>query len=109
MQNNCIKRLGTWKAEVKLTIMFCLLLRFVPRPLVNLIEDSITVMEPICSFSKLAKSSCGEFRKSPNIVPKLLECKDDIAGHLQARLLSRLVGKIQEYELILVTRHILRN
>ena len=59
-------------------------------------------MEPICSFSELAKSSCGEFRKSPNIVRKLLECKDDITGHLQACHLSRLVGKIEEYELILV-------
>ena len=68
----------------------------------NLFEGSITVMEPICSFSELAKSSCGEFRKSPNIVRKLLECKDDITGHLQACRLSRLVGKIQEYELILV-------
>ena len=33
---------------------------------------------------------------------QLLECKDDITGHLQAcRLISRLVGKIEEYELIL--------
>ena len=40
MQNNCIKRLGIWKAEVKLTIMFGLLLRFVSRPLVNLFEGS---------------------------------------------------------------------
>ena len=59
-------------------------------------------MEPICSSSELAKSPCGEFRKSPNIVRKLLECKDDITGHLQACHLSRLVAKIEEYELILV-------
>ena len=58
-------------------------------------------MEPVCSFSELAKSSCGEFRKSPSIVRQLLECKDDITGHLQACRLSRLVGKIEEYELIL--------
>ncbi|CAB4003483.1 Hypothetical predicted protein [Paramuricea clavata] len=40
-------------------------------------------MEPICSFSELAKSCCGEFRKSPKIVRKLLEYKHDIPGHSQ--------------------------
>ena len=59
-------------------------------------------MEPICSFSELAKSSCGEFRKSPYIVRKLLECKDDITGHLQACCLCSLVGQIEEFELILI-------
>ena len=58
-------------------------------------------MEPVCSFSELANSSCGGFCKSPSIVRQLLECKDDITGHLQARRFSRLVGKIDEYELIL--------
>ena len=58
-------------------------------------------MEPVCSFSDLAKCSCGEFRKSPSIVRQLLECKDDITGLLQACRPSRLVRKIEEYELIL--------
>ena len=59
-------------------------------------------MEPVCSFSELGKSCCGGFCELPNKVCKLLDCKDDITGHLQACHLSRLVGKIQEYELILV-------
>ncbi len=59
-------------------------------------------MEPICSFSDLGKSCCGELRESPNILCKLRDCKNDITGHLQACHLSRLVGKVQEHELILV-------
>ena len=57
-------------------------------------------MEGKCSFSELAKSSCGEFRGSTRMVCRLRECQEDITGHLQACHLSKLTG-IPEYELIL--------
>lgn len=51
-----------------------------------------------CSFST---SECGEFRDTIDCSVRLLDCKDDISYHLQSCHLSKLVGKIQEYELIL--------
>ena len=51
-----------------------------------------------CSFST---SECGKFRHTLDCSSKLLECKDDINFHLQSCHLSKLVGKIQEFELIL--------
>ena len=49
-------------------------------------------MDAKCSLSELRKSKCGDFRGSPFAVRKLLECKDDITGHLQSCHLSKLVG-----------------
>ena len=57
-------------------------------------------MEGKCSFSDLAKSSCGDFRGSTRMVCRLRECQEGITGHLQACHLSKLTG-IPEYELIL--------
>jgi len=59
-------------------------------------------MDAKCSFSELRKSSCGDFRSSSFAVRRLLECKDDIAGHLQSCHLSKLVGNVEEYDLILM-------
>ena len=51
-----------------------------------------------CSFST---SVCGKFRDTEDCSSKLLECKDDISYHLRSCHLSKLVGKIEEYQLIL--------
>ena len=58
-------------------------------------------MEFNCSFQEL-KPKCGEYRDTLNCSQKLLDCKSDIACHLQSCHLSKLVGKIEEHELILV-------
>ena len=55
-------------------------------------------MDAKCSF----KSKCGDFRGSPFVVRRLLECKDDITGHLQSSHLSKLVGSVEEHDLILM-------
>ena len=59
-------------------------------------------MDAKCSFSELQKSKCDDFRGSPFIVRRLLECKDDITGHLQSCHLSKLVGSVEERDLILM-------
>ena len=59
-------------------------------------------MDAKCSFSELRKSKCGDFRGSPFVVRRLLECKDDITGHLQSCHLSKLVGNVEEHDLILM-------
>lgn len=59
-------------------------------------------MEAKCSFSELQKSTCGEFRGSPYVVRKLLECKEDITSHLQSCHLSKLIGNVEENYLILL-------
>ena len=33
---------------------------------------------------------------------RLLECKDDITGHLQSYHLSKLVGNVEEHDLLLI-------
>ena len=50
-----------------------------------------------------ATSECGKFRDTVDCSSKLLECKNDINFHLQSCHLSKLVGQIEEYELILAT------
>ena len=52
-----------------------------------------------CSFT--GASECGAFRDVADCSQKLVNCKDDISHHLQSCHLSKLVGKIQENELIL--------
>ncbi len=52
-----------------------------------------------CSFA--GASECGAFRDVVDCSQKLVNCKDDISHHLQSCHLSKLVGKIQENELIL--------
>ena len=59
-------------------------------------------MDAKCWFSELRKSKCGDFRGSPFVVRRLLECKDDITGHLQSCHLSKLVGSVEEHDLILI-------
>ena len=59
-------------------------------------------MDAKCSFSELQKSKCGDFRGLPFVVRRLLECKDDITGHLQSCHLSKLVGSVEEHDLILM-------
>ena len=59
-------------------------------------------MDAKCSFSELRKSKCGDFRGSPFAVRRLLECKEDITGHLQSCHLSKLVGNVEEHDLILM-------
>ena len=56
-------------------------------------------MDAKCSFSELRKSRCGDFRGSPFVVGRLLECKDDITGHKQSCHLSKLVGSVEEHDL----------
>lgn len=51
-----------------------------------------------CSFSS---TECGGFRDVEDVSRNLLDCNDDIAHHLQSCHLSKLFGKITEYELIL--------
>ena len=55
-------------------------------------------MDANCSPSELRKSKCGDVRGSPFAVRKLLECNDDITGHLQSCNLSKLVGNVEEHE-----------
>ena len=59
-------------------------------------------MEAKCSFSELQRSSCGGFRGCEFVVRRLLECKDDITSHLQSCHLSKLVGNVEEHEIILM-------
>ena len=59
-------------------------------------------MDAKCSFSDLRKSKCGDFRGAPFVVRRLLECKNDITGHLQSCHLSKLVGSVEEHDLILM-------
>ena len=59
-------------------------------------------MDAKCSFSRLRKSSGGDFRGSSFAVRRLMECKDDVAGHLQSCHLSKLVGNLEEHDLILM-------
>ena len=59
-------------------------------------------MDAKCSFSELRKSKCGDFHGSPFVVGRLLECKDDITGHKQSCHLSKLVGSVEEHDLILM-------
>lgn len=59
-------------------------------------------MESKCSFSELRKSSCGDFRGCPFVVKNLLECKDDIESHLRSCHLSKLIGNVEEHDLILM-------
>lgn len=51
-----------------------------------------------CSFSS---TECGGFRDTADFSRKLIDCKDDITNHLQSCRLSKLVGKLEERELIL--------
>ena len=51
-----------------------------------------------CSFSL---SECGGFRDVPDTSIKLLACNDDCSRHLQSCHLSKLIGKIEEWNLIL--------
>ena len=55
-------------------------------------------MDANCSPSELRKSKCGDVRGSPFAVQKLLECNDDITGHLQSCHLSKLVGNVEEHD-----------
>ena len=59
-------------------------------------------MESKCSFSELQKSSCGDFRGCPFVVKNLLESKDDIESHLRSCHLSKLIGNVEEHDLILM-------
>lgn len=59
-------------------------------------------METKCSFSELRKSSCGDFRGCEFVVRRLVECKDDITSHLQSCHLSKLIGNVEEHDLILM-------
>ena len=52
-----------------------------------------------CSFYSL--SDCGGFRDVPNVLIPLINCNDDCSVHLQSCHLSKLIGKIEERELIL--------
>ena len=52
-------------------------------------------MDAKCSFSELQRSKCGDFRGSPFAVRRLLECKDDITGHLQSYRISELAGNLE--------------
>ena len=53
-------------------------------------------MERKCSFESRAGSACDN-----SVVYQLLECNDDISGHLNSCHLSQLVGTLQEHDLIL--------
>ena len=55
-------------------------------------------MDARCSLSELRKSKSGDFRGSPFAVRRLLECKDDVRGHLQSCSLSKRCGHETESE-----------
>ena len=52
-------------------------------------------MDAKCSFSELRKSKShgGDFRSLPFAMRRLLECKDDVTGHLQNCHLSKRCGQ----------------
>ena len=54
-----------------------------------------------CSFSEKLKTGCGDFRGTEKGLLRLTDCKADISEHLRTTHLSKIVGNIEEYELIL--------
>ena len=59
-------------------------------------------MDAKCSFLELQKSKSGDFRGLAFFMRRLLECKDDITGHFQSCYLSKLIGNVEEHDLILM-------
>ena len=62
-------------------------------------------MDAECPF-ELRKSSCGDFLGSPFAVRRLLEYKNYITGHLQSCHISKLVGNVEEHDLILLMKKV---